>query len=525
MSNIASWIDAHARFTPDKLALIDQHNQYTYAQLAHLIHTNARMLKHQLGIGRGDRLAYLGLNSVEFLCLMFACARLGAMFVPLNWRLATPEYEHILTDARPKALVVTSDFKHQVESLNNAHPDCRFIIQSADQNADQSADQSQDQNHDHKDHAWNNYAGLLQQTSNEQDDYNPHVDLNCPLLIVYTSGTTGLPKGTVLSQNALFYNALNSLHMHDMTSADRILTVLPMFHVGGLNIQTLPALYVGATVILHARFDPTHTLDAIAKQEPSLTVLVPATLMAIMALPQWENTNLSSLRSITTGSSVVPAGLIEPILKRGLPVQQVYGLTETSPIAVYQRIEQALTRPGSTGLTALHCQMQLLGESGETVPKGQVGHILIKGPNVMFEYWGNPKATAQALNDGWFNTGDLGHLDHEGHLVVDDRAKDMIISGGENIYPAELEVHLHGLEGVVEAAVIGRDDPKWGETPIAIVVLAADSTMDKAAILASFKGQLARFKHPSEVVFLPSLPRNVMGKVQKFHLRRMLEQA
>jgi len=516
MPNISKWIDAHARFTPNKMALIDQHQQYTYAQLASLIHTNARMLKHQLGIGRGDRLAYLGLNSVEFLCLMFACARLGAIFVPLNWRLATPEYEHILTDARPKALVATADFKHQVESLNSGHPDCRFILQGTNllENPSQSKDQY-----------WSNYAALLKQTNAEQDDYNPHVELSCPLLIVYTSGTTGLPKGAVLSQNALFYNALNSLHMHDMTSADRILTVLPMFHVGGLNIQTLPGLYVGATVILHARFDPDLALEAIAKQKPNLTVLVPATLAAVLSLPQWSGTDLSSLRSITTGSSVVPPGLIEPILKRGVPVQQVYGLTETSPIAVYQRIDQALTRPNSTGLAALHCQMQLVAESGEEVPTGQVGRIRIKGPNVMFEYWGNPKATAQALNNGWFDTGDLGHLDFEGHLVVDDRAKDIIISGGENIYPAELELHLHALEGVAEAAVIGKADPKWGETPIAIVVIAEGSSLDMDAILASFKGQLARFKHPSEIVFLPSLPRNVMGKVQKFHLRQMIKQS
>jgi fatty-acyl-CoA synthase len=209
-------------------------------------------------------------------------------------------------------------------------------------------------------------------------------------------------------------------------------------------------------------------------------------------------------------------------MSRGLPVQQVYGLTETSPIAVYQTLVQATTKFHSTGVPALHCQMKLLGRDNVAVPDGEVGRILIKGPNVLYEYWGDPQATAKALDNGWFDTGDLGHLDQDGHLVVDDRAKDLIISGGENIYPAELEMHLHSLDGVLEAAVVGRRDQRWGETPVAIVVLEAGSTLDNGTILQSFNGQLARFKHPREVLFLPELPRNVMGKVQKFALRKMI---
>lgn len=504
MSNIYSWIEAHERFKPEKIAIVDEQQTYTYAQLAASINTSARMLKHQLRIGRGDRLAYLGLNGIEFISLLFACARLGAIFVPLNWRLETPEYDYILANASPKALIVTSDFNHQVASLNEAYPDCRFVLQGAEQ--------------DH----WESYAVLQDASDVSEDSYNTHVELQAPLLIVYTSGTTGRPKGAVLTQEAMFYNALNSQHMHDMTSNDTILTVLPMFHVGGLNIQTLPALYVGATVILHQRFDPEKTLAAISEQQPSLTVLVPATLSAILNSPQWHTTSLSSLRSITTGSSLVPAQLIETISSRGLPVQQVYGLTETSPIAVYQTAEQAKGRSHSTGMAALHCHLRIVAADGVESPHGHVGRVLIKGPNILFEYWGNPQATAAALDNGWFDTGDLGHLDEDGHLVIDDRAKDMIISGGENIYPAELEGHLHNIDGVLEAAVVGRPDAKWGETPVAMVVLEHNSVLDKDTILKSFIGQLARFKHPNEVMFLPKLPRNVMGKVQKFVLREMI---
>ena len=522
MDNISNWIDVHASFTPDKLAIIDQQRQHTYADLAKAINTNAQMLQQSLDVEYGDRVAYLGLNDVEFICVLFACARIGAIFVPLNWRLETPEYDYILADATPKALLVTPDFSHQVISLNSAHPKCAFVLQDV---GCKSAAQTG---------LWHSYSALLRDTrakassANNYKAYkahNAHVNLSSKVIIVYTSGTTGHPKGAVLDQNALFYNALNSQHMHDMSNNDIILTILPMFHVGGLNIQTLPALYVGATVILHARFDPQHTLTAIGHHKPSLTVLVPATLSAMLALPQWATADLTSLRSITSGSSLVPTDLIAAVACRGLPVQQVYGLTETSPIAVYQTAQHAKTRFHSTGLPALHCKMKLMRANGEPVTVGQeeVGHILIKGPNVLCEYWANPDATVLALQNGWFDTGDLGHLDNDGHLIVDDRAKDMIISGGENIYPAQLEVHLNGLEGVLEAAVVGKKDAKWGETPIAIVVLAPKSELDKKAILKSFVGQLARFKHPSDVIYMSVLPRNVMGKVQKFLLREMIE--
>mgnify|MGYP001583509725 CR=1 FL=1 len=504
MHNISQWIQTHAAFTPDKVAIIEKQQSYTYGQLEQRISQTARLLKHQLRIGRGDRVAYLGFNSGEFLCLVFACARLGALFIPMNWRLTTPEFDHILEDASPSVVVCSQVFQPQLQPLCNKHPDCHFVAQ------------------DFTTPGWLNLPRMAAQATEDQRvDENPHVNLDSPLLIVYTSGTTGQPKGAVLTQNSLFYNALNSIHMHDMHSQDCILTVLPMFHVGGLNIQTLPALYCGATVILHDRFDPQRTLQAIQHDQPSLIVLVPATIQAIMDQPQWQH-HLSSLRSITTGSSVVPDALLEPFRALRLPVQQVYGLTETAPIAVYQSAAQALEKESSTGLAALHCDMQLVDKHGLSVAQGEIGQIRIKGPNVMFEYWGNPQATAQALHNGWFDTGDLGYLDTDGHLVVTDRAKDMIISGGENVYPAELEKLLYTIPGVRDAAVVGRHHDKWGETPVAIVVKHSDSDLAAEDILTYFHGRLARFKHPQEVIFVDDLPRNVMGKVQKFLLRAML---
>ena len=315
------------------------------------------------------------------------------------------------------------------------------------------------------------------------------------------------------------WNALNSLHMHGMTAADHVLTALPMFHVGGLNIQTTPALYAGATVTLHRKFDPRVVLSDIVSRRPSLVVLVPATIDAVISLPDWPEADLSSLRSLSTGSSYVPVPLIEAIHARAIPVLQVYGSTETCPIAIYQRAEDAFDTVGSTGKPALHCEVRVVDEAGRDVPAGVSGEILVRGPSVMYEYWGNEAATEQSLRDGWFFTGDIGYREENGYYFINDRKKDVVISGGENIYPAELEVVLNDMAEVKQAAVVGRDDEKWGQVPVAVVVRAEGASIDKQTILDRFNGVLARFKHPKDVVFIDTMPTNVMGKIQKFALR------
>ena len=294
--------------------------------------------------------------------------------------------------------------------------------------------------------------------------------MTSPLLLVYTSGTTGRPKGAVLRQEALLWNAVMSQHMHDLTAGDHVLTVLPLFHVGGLNIQTTPALHIGATVTLHARFSPEATLAAVAAERPSLLVLVPATIQALIEHPRWEATDLSSLRAVTTGSTQVPQALVDALTARGVPVLQVYGATETSPIAIYTRLGGDLSRSGSTGLPGLCCEARIVDESGCEVPHGTAGEVVVRGPNVFFEYWGNQAATSEALREGWYFSGDIGTRDAEGYFTIQDRKKNMIISGGENIYPAEIERVLCEHPAVAEAAVIGRADPRWQEVPVAYVV-------------------------------------------------------
>ena len=305
--DLSDLIDRNAAFTPDKIAIRFEGHALTYRQFAERMSACARALKSRLGVGRGDRVAILSANHPDCLVLLYACARLGAMLVPINWRLAVPEQLFILSDASVKALFIEESFAPVLAPLAEALPDTRIIGIEFKPEGGQTFDE------------------LL--ASGSGDDRNPHVDALSPLLIVYTSGTTGRPKGAVLRQEALIWNAAMSQHMHSMTSDDHILTVLPFFHVGGLNIQTTPALQLGATVTVHRRFSPDATLASFSHDKPTHTVLVPTTIQAVLQHPDWERTNLSSLRAISTGSVTVPQPLIDAITKRGVPVLQVYGST------------------------------------------------------------------------------------------------------------------------------------------------------------------------------------------------------
>jgi fatty-acyl-CoA synthase len=497
--DLSDLIARNAEFTPDKIALRFEARSLTFAAFASRIVSTAWALKSQLGVARGDRVAILAANHPDYLVLLYACARLGAMLVPLNWRLAIPEQMFILTDAAVKALVVEQAFADVLAPLAAALPEaCAVGLDFAREDVP-SLDL------------------LIAEAGG--DGRNPHTDFSSPLLIVYTSGTTGRPKGAVLRQEALLWNAVMSQHMHDLTARDHVLTVLPLFHVGGLNIQTTPALQIGASVTLQARFAPGATLDAIAADRPSLIVLVPTTIQALIEHPGWGETDVSSLRAVTTGSTQVPPPLIDAVTARGVPVLQVYGSTETSPIAVYTRLGGDLTREGSTGLPGLACEARIVDDAGREVPHGTRGEVVVRGPNVLFEYWGNAAATAEALREGWFHTGDIGTRGADGYFYIHDRKNNVIISGAENIYPAEIERVLTQHPAVAEVAVIGRPDAKWQEVPVAYVVPRAGVAADGEALKRHVAAHLARFKVPREIIFVESLPRNALGKVQHFRLR------
>jgi fatty-acyl-CoA synthase len=500
--NIADWIDRHAAYAPNKAAVLFEDRELSYAALAQEIERLAAALAHELAIGPGDRVAILAYNRPEFLALVLACARIGAICVPLNWRLAPPEHRYILQNAEPAVLFCDPQFRDGVETIRAELP-IRHLVGFG-----------------FSGESWRDYAALIQ-----DDRAAPRRGrLEDPVLIVYTSGTTGRPKGAVLTQNALQWNAVNGTAMHDLVSTDRVLTFLPMFHVGGLNIQTLPALHAGATVILQARFQPAEALQAIARRRPTITLVVPAVMSALVGHPDWRKTDISCLRLVGAGSSIIPLELIRAFHVRGVPVCQVYGSTETAPTAIVLRREDAIRKEGSTGTAALHCEARIVDERGKDVAPGGRGEILIHGPNVMSGYWRDPAATAEALVEGWFHTGDIGHQDEERFFWVDERKKDLIISGGENIYPAELEAVLAECREVAEAVVVARPDPKWGEVPVAVVVPRSGAQLEAEQVRALFAGRLARFKHPHDVVFVDDLPRNAIGKVLRYRLRELVRE-
>ena len=498
--DLAFPIERHAAFAPKKAAIRFADEDLDYATLAARIRHACGKLA-ALDVGEGDVVAFLGFNHPEMLVLLFACARLRAILLPLNWRLTAAEHARVIADAKPRLVLVTPDFLGHAQALRGGLPTTQWLAL-----ASASA-------------GWRDWMGVAPGSAAKPAVAPAH---EAPVLLCYTSGSTGTPKGVALTQGALFFNAVNSVHMHDLTSADRVLTTLPMFHVGGLNIQTVPALHAGATVILHAKFDPDAAFDAIERERVTLAVLVPAQLTAMMKLARWSKANLSSLRVLTTGSTIVSQAFVQRVHERGVPLIQVYGTTETCPIAAYLRIEDARRKAGAAGLPALYCALRIVDENDNDVPAGSDGEILVRGPNVMQGYWNAPAATATALRGGWYHSGDIGHVDVEGYLHVVARKYDLIISGGENIYPAEIENVLLEHPAIVEACVVGCPDEHWGEAVVAAVVLKPGARLSTADVIAMLDGRIARYKQPRAVRFVDSLPRTALGKVQREQLRAVV---
>ena len=476
------WIfDAAAR-TPGKSALEFSGKTLTYSDMAAEIQARAKALA-AAGVERGDRVAWYGLNHPEVFVLLFACARIGAMLVPVNWRLSDCEIAEIITNCEPKLVVHDRNMQVRARAL----PRVRAV----------AFDEPFPCGPDGK-------VGKA-----DEDD---------PLLLVFTSGSTGHPKGVVLTQKALACNAAMSVEAHHLTPADRVLNVLPLFHVGGLNILPTPAFSIGAIVVLHERFVPDAACAAL--QEVTHAITVPTVLKAIIESPGWETADLSSLRTVSIGSTDVPVPLIRTVQARGIPVQQIYGATETCPLTIYQSADEAIATTGSIGRVGSRCEVRLVRDCVD-VPEGEPGEIWVKGDNVLREYWRDPELTAKTLKGGWFRTGDIARRDGNGLHWFTDRIRNVVISGGENIYPAEIERILREVPGIVEVAVVGRSDPKWGEVPVAVVV--ASDGMAANMVLEPLQGRLARYKHPKDVVFVDALPRNAMGKVVVDDVRTLLE--
>ena len=428
------------------------------------------------GLGPRDIVAWLGLNTPAMLAMLLACERVGAVFMPLNWRLAPQELLACLQHAGAAALRGTPEMAPARADLQRA---------------------------------WMAAGGPQRQAAEPGD-----------LMLVYTSGTTGEPKGAMHTPAGMAANARAAIAVQGFDASTRTLCVLPMFHVGGLCIQLLPTLMAGGVLRLHARFEPGAWLADVAQWRPTTSLMVPATMRAAIEHPAWTSTDFSSLRFLNSGSSIVPVSLIETFHARGVPTTQVYGSTETGPFSIALAPDEALAHAGSTGVPAPGVQVRLADEQGAGVAPGAVGELWIRGDNVMRGYHRAPGHPSFA--EGWFHSGDLARQTPDGHYEVVGRSKDMIISGGENIYPAEIENLVIGLRGVAECAVVGLPDPRWGETPVLVVVCHPGSRLSEGEVRAAYEHRLARFKHPRRIQFQDALPKTALGKVQKTLLVRAL---
>ena len=467
---------------------------YDFAKFWRRVERATAHLQAHWGVQPGSRVAWLGFNHELQLVTLVACARLGAIFVPLNFRLAVAELQQVIDDAQPTLLV-----------HDEAHAQAAGALQGPGLQRTE--------------------LQTLIATASPRGLALPAVHSDAPVLLVYTSGTTGRAKGALHTQAGLLANARASHWAHGFVPGDRVLSTLPLFHVGGLCIQTLPALLAGVEVVLHPRFDPSAWLAEMHDSRPTLSLMVPATLRAVFEHPRWADTSLACLRGVMAGSSTVPLAYLQTLHARGVPVGQVYGTTETGPVSVVLRLPEAMAREGASGWPQPEAEVKLIDAQGREVGQGETGEVCIRAANLMRGYWNAEGQAGVGLQDGWFHSGDLGERAADGCLTIVGRSKDMIISGGENIYPAEIENLLVTLPGVSECAVLGLPDARWGEVPVAVLVRSADAAgqaLDEAQVLAHLEARIARFKLPRRVVWLAQLPKSALGKVQKPALQAQL---
>ena len=480
---VGSWTARRASRTPDRLAIVHHGRRWTYRELHDRVLRLAGVLR-EAGVCRGDRVAYLGPNHPAFLETLFATGLLGAVFVPLNTRLAAPELAYNLTDSGTAVLVHAPEHADVVGKIADEIPVRHYIVVGHDAPA-------------------------------AAEFVDEPVGLDDVCLIMYTSGTTGRPKGVVLTHGNITWNCVNVLVDVDLARDESTLVVAPLFHAAGLTMTCLPTLLKGGTVVLMSAFDPAAVLETIETHRVTYMFGVPAMFQAMADSPRWADTDLSSLRHLNCGGAPVPDTTIVTYLRRGLSFSQGYGLTEAAPGALYLPGDMATAKAGTAGVAHFFTDVRVVGEDLADVPPGGRGEIVISGPNVMTGYWGRPEATEQALRGGWLRTGDVGAPDEDGYVTIVDRLKDMIISGGENIYPAEIERVLGYHPAVSECAVIGIPDPVWGEVGRAVVARAPGTEVTEPELLDFLRGRLAKYKVPKSIVFADHLPRNATGKLMR----------
>ncbi|MGH1489413.1 MAG: acyl-CoA synthetase, partial [Acidimicrobiales bacterium] len=490
------WIAHHARNRPTQIAQVDlaTDRTFTWVQMNERTNRLANALSTEFGIGYEDRVAVLANNNTNFFEVQFACWKLGAIFVPLNWRLAVPELEFIVGDCSPSVIVFDNEMSeaaNQVAKLCEIEHKINWDSAGDGVTSGDTAD----------------YEELLTSANPEAVEVYPSTH-DTALTIMYTSGTTGRPKGAIITQGMTFFNAVNCTEFYGLHSNMINLAFLPLFHTGGLNVFANPGFHYGATTLVMKTFDPAEALRLLSDPEVGVThfIGVPANYLFMSQVPAFETATFPTITAACVGGSPTPLPLIKTWEAKGLPLQQAYGMTETSPLVLALKPEDCSVKIGSAGLPALHNEVRIVDDEGNDVAVGETGELWCRGPNITPGYWNRPEATADSFEDGFLKTGDAARQDEDGFYYVVDRWKDMYISGGENVYPAEVESVIFGLDGVGEVAVIGVPDERWVEVGRAIVVLAEGAELDEATVINHCRANLARFKVPQSVVFIDEIP-------------------
>jgi len=502
--HVVDWIAHNARFTPDKLAVEDlaSGRLQTYSQMHLRIGKLAAYLT-SLGVSAGDRVGFLAFNSTDMIDLCFACWRIGAIGLALNYRLTASELKFIIEDSTPKIVVLDSELMAIAEELRDQTDVAHWI----ECNSVGAPGAFEDGIAVHE--------PILERVPQLLEDQ---------ALLMYSSGTTGKPKGVIITYGMLVFSAQSGFSPgrggRDCTS----LAAMPMFHIAGLNVTIMPYLFAGATVRVMRMFDVESVIETISDPDKGIThfFAVPAAFNAMRLHPAAESMDTSRLVTVISGAETVPPPLVDWWGQRGVVLQEGYGLTETAGQGCLLLAEDVAAKTGSAGKPLINSNLKIVTKTGATAKPGEMGEIAISGAVVSPGYWNRPEATAEVFRDGWFFTGDIGCTDEDGFIYIEDRLKDMYISGGENVYPAEIEGVLYGLKEIAEVAVIGVPDPDWGETGCAVLVLREGCEMTLDQLQVACTDTLAKFKHPNHIAVLRELPRNATGKVQKFRLRAMV---
>lgn len=503
--NIAWCVQRWSEISPDKTAIIYDEQRISYLQLNRRVQRTCLWLQSQ-GIEKGDRVALMSRNRPEFIDIYLACSRLGIIFVPVNFRLTGRELGYTLENSSPKILIFEDERRKTIDALDLMGSDpCMILIDLDDRANDRE------------------FPDCLVETKvfegRQPLFFQPPepIDPEEPQIIMYTSGTTGRPKGAVLQHQKTYFNCLNADIFCSLQPEDIMLITLPLFHSGGLFIQATPILFKGGTMIIHHRFDPERVCQDIERYGVTKITGVPTIYRQLLNVEKKKRGDLSSIKVSTIGGENCTIELLGKCREIGFPLRQIMGQTETS-IFLWASEKDLIRKPGTIGRPVFHTDLAIVDEAGNPVKPGEVGQILIRGPIMMKEYWQDPVKTEETIKNGWLYTGDLARMDEEGYFYLVDRAKDMYISGGENVYPAEVEKVMREHPDIEDIAVVGISDNRWGEVGRAFVIPKKSARLSAEEMLSYVEGRLARYKWPKEIVFRDDFPRTASGKVKKYLL-------